>query len=167
DAVEAHGWRGYFFITTGFIGQSGFLARTQLRELRARGHVVGSHSHSHPLRMAACSETRLLEEWTHSAAILRDMLGEPIETASVPGGHHSGAVCRTAAEAGFLTLFTSQPTRRVAVIDGMRVIGRYALYRDTTAEAAARLSAGDRFESLQRAAGWMIKEACKKVGGRT
>jgi peptidoglycan/xylan/chitin deacetylase (PgdA/CDA1 family) len=166
DVVESHGWRGYFFITTAYIGRPGFLDVSQLRELRARGHIVGSHSHSHPLRMAACPVPRLREEWTQSAAILSDVLGEPIETASVPGGHHSDAVCRTAAEAGFATLFTSQPTRRVRQFDNLRVVGRYALYRDTGPDAAARLAAGDRLAALQRMAGWTAKEVCKKVGGR-
>src|SRR2546430_1924476 len=52
DALERFGWRGHFFATAAYIDRPGFLNRTELRALRSRGHVVGSHSYSHPLRMA-------------------------------------------------------------------------------------------------------------------
>src|SRR5437016_300230 len=51
DLLERHGWRGHFFITTDRIGTPGFLSAAQVRELHARGHVIGSHSASHPTRM--------------------------------------------------------------------------------------------------------------------
>src|SRR5882762_5740664 len=52
DELEQYGWRGHFFITTNWIGNRGFLDRQQIRELRNRGHVIGSHSCSHPSRMS-------------------------------------------------------------------------------------------------------------------
>jgi len=51
DRVEAHGWRAHFFVPTARIGERGFLGPEALRELAARGHVLGSHSHSHPAYM--------------------------------------------------------------------------------------------------------------------
>src|SRR5262249_33481635 len=119
-ALERHGWRGTFFITTGRLGQRGFLDARQLRELRARGHAIGSHSHTHPLRMADYSVARLSDEWERSTALLSDLLGEAVNSASVPGGHHSPQVFETAAAAGITTLFTSDPTRRERTVDGMR-----------------------------------------------
>jgi peptidoglycan/xylan/chitin deacetylase (PgdA/CDA1 family) len=47
-ALEARGWRGSFFITTGRIDTPGFLSTDQVRELAQRGHEVGSHSRTHP-----------------------------------------------------------------------------------------------------------------------
>ena len=55
DLLEGRGWRGHFFITTDRIGSPGFLTEAQLRELHRRGHIIGSHSCSHPTRMAALS----------------------------------------------------------------------------------------------------------------
>ena len=48
EALERRGWRGQFFVTSSRIGTPGFLAGEQLRELDRRGHLIGSHSHSHP-----------------------------------------------------------------------------------------------------------------------
>src|SRR5438045_896098 len=80
DALERRRLRGSFFITTNYIGTSGFLTRAALRDLHARGHVVGSHSCSHPLRMARLPTPRLLHEWRASHAALTDMLGSDVRT---------------------------------------------------------------------------------------
>src|SRR5437879_513325 len=50
--IEQFDWRGYFFVTTDWIGRPGFLNAAQICELDRRGHVMGSHSCSHPTRMA-------------------------------------------------------------------------------------------------------------------
>src|SRR5579872_3764563 len=49
DALERHGRRGCFFVTCNYIGTAGFVDRADIRALVERGHVVGSHSCSHPL----------------------------------------------------------------------------------------------------------------------
>ncbi len=165
EALERRGWRGHFFVTTGYIGRPGFLDAAGIRALRARGHVVGSHSHSHPLRMAHCTKARLHDEWRRSTAMLSDLLGEPVATASVPGGDHSDVVARTAVAAGIRLLFTSRPTSRVANIPDARVFGRYAIQRSTPAETAAALAAGDAAPRMRMLAMWTIKQAGKRVGG--
>ena len=48
--LENRDWRGHCFVSTDFIGARGFLSRAQIRELADRGHVIGSHSASHPSR---------------------------------------------------------------------------------------------------------------------
>src|SRR5919106_642654 len=63
EALEARGWRGHFFVTTGMIGGPGFLSREGVRELALRGHVVGSHSHSHPTYMARLPSEEIAREW--------------------------------------------------------------------------------------------------------
>src|SRR5688572_15916675 len=44
DRLEARGWRGHCFVTTDAIGTRGFLTAAQIRELDARGHIIGTHS---------------------------------------------------------------------------------------------------------------------------
>jgi len=39
--LEQRGWRGHCFVSTDFIGQRGFLTADQIRDLDARGHVIG------------------------------------------------------------------------------------------------------------------------------
>jgi hypothetical protein len=48
DELGRRGWRGHFFITTGRIASATFLAAGETRYLHGCGHVVGSHSHTHP-----------------------------------------------------------------------------------------------------------------------
>ena len=54
DLLEKYGWRGVFFVTTDRIGTPTFLNADHVRELHRRGHVIGSHSCSHPERMSCC-----------------------------------------------------------------------------------------------------------------
>src|SRR4051794_37105643 len=62
DSLEKRGLRGSFFITVNYIGTRGFVSKSQLIELRRRGHRIGSHSCSHPLRMGHCEWPRLIHE---------------------------------------------------------------------------------------------------------
>src|SRR4029077_10963083 len=52
DILEQFGWHGHFFVSTNYIGTRGFVSPAQIRTLRKRGHVIGSHSCSHPERMS-------------------------------------------------------------------------------------------------------------------
>src|SRR5207245_5689020 len=112
DRLEELGWRGHCFVTTGCIGRPGFLDRAQIRELRRRGHAIGSHSVSHPIRFNTYSWEQMLREWVDSRETLRNLLGEDVTVASVPGGYYSPRVAAAAAEAGFSALFTSEPETR-------------------------------------------------------
>jgi peptidoglycan/xylan/chitin deacetylase (PgdA/CDA1 family) len=166
DFLEAQGWRGHFFITTNFIDKSGFLSAEQVRSLHRRGHVIGSHSHSHPRRMSACDPDELLCEWRTSSAVLADLLGEPVTTASVPGGFYSRAVAEAAAQAGIRLLFNSEPTTRTHTVNGCLVAGRYTVYRGMSARAAAALAAGRKTSQVRQALYWNVKKFAKAVGGR-
>jgi peptidoglycan/xylan/chitin deacetylase (PgdA/CDA1 family) len=165
DALERHGFIGHFFITTNYIGARGFVADRDLRELRARGHVVGSHSCSHPLRMGHCSWPQLLDEWTRSRSMLADVLGEDVQVASVPGGDFAPQVAEAAARAGFTRLFTSEPTRHVHHAFGLTLLGRFTITRWTAADTAARLAAGEWLPCARQALVWNAKKISKRVGG--
>src|SRR5204862_350417 len=86
DGSARRPWPGHFFIATDLVGTPGFLDWDGIRALVAMGHVVGSHSCSHPDRMADLSWDQLLDEWSRSAAALSSELGQEVSTASVPGG---------------------------------------------------------------------------------
>ena len=164
--LESRGWRGHFFVTTDYIGAATFLAKEQIRDLHRRGHVIGSHSCSHPPRMSFCTREQLLEEWHKSCAVLADILGEPVTVASVPGGFYSRAVATTAAQAGIKVLFNSEPTSRPRTVEGCLVLGRYTVYRGMPAEAAAALAAGRLGPRWRQSFAWNVKKVAKAVGGR-
>jgi hypothetical protein len=73
----------------------------------------------------------MLAEWRVSSGILSDLLGEPIVTAAVPGGHISPVVTRTAADAGFRFLFTCEPTLTPWRDGDCRILGRYLVKTHT------------------------------------
>jgi len=167
DRLEALGWRGHCFVTTDQIGQPGFLTCAQIRELDARGHVVGGHSASHPPRFSACAPAEMLREWTRSRRTLEDILGHAVTTASLPGGYFSMQVAETAAEAGLRVLFTSEPATRVSANRGCLLVGRFTVRPRCLDDFSARivsLSAGTRGVEW---AGWNAKKVVKPLLGST
>lgn len=165
DRLERAGWRGYFHITTDRIGTPGFVTAADLRELHARGHVVGSHSRSHPPRMSSLPWDALLREWAISKAMLEELLGAPVTVASVPGGFCSREVILAADRAGIEVLFTSEPTSRFDWIRGCVVLGRYTIRRTTPAEVAAALATGALLPCWEQWAAWNAKKVLKRLGG--
>lgn len=159
------GWPGHFFVTTGCIGTAGFLDAAQIRSLRDGGHVIGSHSETHPMRMSACSGAQLEREWRESVRRLEDILGEAVTMASIPGGHYSRAVAAAAAEAGIRVLFTSEPVTRTRKVDGCLLIGRFSVQQGVSAESVAALVADHAVPRARLFLAWNGKKLLKAVGG--
>jgi peptidoglycan/xylan/chitin deacetylase (PgdA/CDA1 family) len=165
DRLEALGWRAHCFVVTDMIGQPGFLTRAQIQELDRRGHRFGSHSASHPARMSAWGEDDLVDEWARSRAVLQDIIGGPVVTASVPGGFFSRRVARAAAIAGVQTLMTSEPVTRPHYVAYCRVLGRFALRHYNRPEFAARLVDGAPWARWAAWADWNAKALIKPILG--
>jgi hypothetical protein len=165
DVLEARGLIGHFFVTTNYIGTRGFLTEGEIRTLARRGHVIGSHSRSHPLRMGHCSWPQLLDEWSDSCSILSEIIGRGVCDASVPGGDFAPQVAEAAAKAGITRLFTSEPTRDTRYEFGLTLAGRFAIQRWTSADTAAALAAGDWLPCARQAIVWSAKKVTKRVGG--
>lgn len=162
EALEGHGWRGQFFITTARLGTAGFLEAEEVSDLAARGHVIGSHSHSHPTYMGKLAPDELRGEWEMSREILAGILGAPPRTASVPGGFLSRDVIATAAAAGYELLFTSEPTAGVQR-GAITVRGRYTIWASTPASVAAAYARGDRLACSRLWLEWNAKKLAKTV----
>jgi peptidoglycan/xylan/chitin deacetylase (PgdA/CDA1 family) len=165
DALERRGFLGHFFVTTNYIGTRGFVTERDIRELSQRGHMVGSHSCSHPLRMGHCGWAQLLDEWSRSRSTLSDILGEDVRVASVPGGDFAPQVAEAAAKAGITRLFTSEPTRESRHAFGVTLSGRFTIQRWATAKTAAALAAGAWLPCARQAMMWNAKKATKRLGG--
>jgi hypothetical protein len=165
DALERHGLIGHFFITVDYIGAKGFVGERDVRELHARGHVVGSHSCSHPLRMGHCSWSQLLDEWGRSRAVLGALIAADVTVASVPGGDFSPLVAEAAARTGFTRLFTSEPVSAAKEVSGLRVQGRFTIRRGTDVARAVALARGDGLPCARQRIIWTAKKLTKRVGG--
>jgi peptidoglycan/xylan/chitin deacetylase (PgdA/CDA1 family) len=167
DRLETLGWRGHCFMTTDFIGTQGFLTAPQLRELDARGHVIGSHSASHPTRFSTLTAEQMREEWSRSRAVLEDILGRAVEVASVPGGYFSSGVARSADEAGLRTLFTSEPTTGPAVENQCALVGRFTIRRGHPAHIARKFVEPAPWTRCSAWATWNAKGLVKPLLGPT
>ena len=140
DELCRRGWRGHFFIATSLIGRRTFLDSGEIRQLRSAGHLIGSHSHTHPDIYRELDTGRMVVEWRQSCDILAQMLGEPCVAAAVPGGEISAAVLRSAGVSGLRYLFTSEPWLAPRIVSGCWVLGRYCAKASTTAGEIAELA---------------------------
>jgi peptidoglycan/xylan/chitin deacetylase (PgdA/CDA1 family) len=162
EAVERHGWRAHFFVTTARIATPGFLDEEGILELVRRGHGVGSHSHTHPTYMGRLRPAAIVDEWERSRAILAELLSEPPKLASVPGGFLSRAVVEGAAVAGYRVLMTSEPVARARADAGLLRIGRYTIWANTPAGRAGAIVRGARAPRARLWVGWNAKKLAKR-----
>lgn len=163
--LEAMNWRGHCFVTTDRIGRPGFLAKQHIRELHARGHVIGSHSVSHPRRFSACKWIEMVDEWEWSRRTLQDILGTDVTSASIPGGYFSRRVAQAARTAGLTMLFTSEPETRIRHIDGCAVFGRFTVRNGHRSDFVMRLAQGNAAVRYREWAIWNGKKTLKHVMG--
>ncbi len=163
--LEQRGWRGVFFVTTDHIDQPTFLTRADLRALRKAGHTIGSHTCSHPFRMGQLPPAIIQAEWSNSVAKLEDILGERVESASVPGGFYAPSVAKGASAAHIRWLFTSEPTAATHMESGCTILGRYSVYRGMNSHFAADLAAGKPSAIAMQAALWKAKKLAKTSAG--
>jgi peptidoglycan/xylan/chitin deacetylase (PgdA/CDA1 family) len=154
DELCRRGWRGHFFISTALIGRRTFLTSAEIRQLRSAGHLIGTHSHSHPDIYRDLSWEKMVVEWCQSADILAQLLGERCVSGSVPGGDASAEVFRSAAAGGLRYLFTSEPRLRPRIVSGCWVLGRFCAKISTPPEEIAQLI---RFE------GWASKRLIRDL----
>jgi peptidoglycan/xylan/chitin deacetylase (PgdA/CDA1 family) len=166
ETLEQFGAKGHFFVTTDRIASPGFLNENQIRELRGRGHLVGSHSCSHPLRMSRYRPEVLDREWSESVRELERILGEPVNTASLPGGYYCRNVAASAARAGIRELFTSEPVTAMGTVDGCSVFGRFVIQRGVPEQWLASLVSGRVWPRFECYALWNAKKLLKAAGGK-
>ncbi len=165
EMLDRLGWPGHFFVTAGYIDKPGFLTKQHIQDIHRRGHIIGSHSLSHPERMSFCSRKEISREWRQSLDLISDIIGSKTRVASVPGGFYSRKVAEQAAEAGVEALFTSEPTIRSHVVGGCLVLGRYTVQRWMSPAAVAALVSGQGFARSKQVLLWNVKKVSKRLGG--
>jgi len=98
--LEEYGFTGWFFVSSGRVGDRDvsrpdgkaapddgpFMTFDEMKDLRARGHVVGCHTHSHSRLADALGPARLVEEIAHSHRRLEQALDFPVDVFCWVGG---------------------------------------------------------------------------------
>ena len=136
--LENYNIRGIFFIATDSIGQPGFITSDQILDLDMRGHLIGSHSHTHR-RLSSIPKDEVYNEWEKSKNILESILGHEVTIASIPNGYQSDLVLLEAAKCGFTDMYTSTPTCRVTRKMSLDLYGRFVIMKDVSTAEINRL----------------------------
>lgn len=165
DVLARYGWRAHFFIATDYIGQKNYLSSSDIRLLQSAGHLIGTHTRSHPTMMSAMSWDTMVGEWRDSVARLEDILGGSVTVGSVPGGYYSEQVAKAASRVGLRALFTSVPTSSVRSVDNCRVFGRHAILAGIPHEREATLVQNHFLVRSRVRAAWIAKQAAKGLLG--
>lgn len=162
--LEKYGFRGVFFVSTDYIGTTGFLTFEQIKELDNRGHIIGSHSCSHPQDMTKLSEAQIKLEWKNSLEILKKTLGHPIEYASIPNGYLSKVIIECVNNTGIKYLYTSTPTTKIRKEQSFQMVGRYVIYKDMPTLKVVKITCSEKCRFMLFAK-WFILSIIKLVLG--
>lgn len=163
--LAERGWVGHCLVTTGQIGKPGFLHKQHIRELHEAGHLIGSHSVTHPPRFNTCSWEQLVSEWSQSRAELEDIIGAQVSVGSIPGGAYSREVVLAGREAGLTLMMTSEPETRRQLVDGCEVFGRFTLRANSPPDLSGRLVRQGESAQRQQWLAWNAKKLLKKSLG--
>jgi len=125
EALSRRGWKAHFFIITSRIGTRTFLDVSEIRYIRSQGHLVGSHSDTHPNIFKEQPFEDMVREWRISCDRLAQLLGEACPTAAVPGGDISRMVLASADAAGLSHLFTCEPRLTPDRVGRCWILGRF------------------------------------------
>lgn len=134
DMLEYYGRKGIFYVTTSCIGNDYFLTEDQIKDLDQRGHIIASHSHTHPNKISVLTKEQCLEEWLVSKSILERIVAHEVSVGSVPGGAVSDMVVDCMIEAGYKIIYTSEPTTKVVNRKGASLIGRFGVKKSTSVD---------------------------------
>ena len=131
--LESELHKATFFITAGWTGvRAGYMNWAQLRELAALGHEIQAHGLTHIL-LTNCTPEQLTAELRRSKQCLEDGLGLPVNAISMPGGRCNARVLAACAHEGYQAVYTSHPYAKTKYAEGVAVIGRAMVRRQTNA----------------------------------
>lgn len=111
DELQKRNMRATWFVVTGSIGESPkwpadgrpdgrLLDAAELREIKARGMEIGSHSVNH-VRLTELDDARLAGELVDSKVALEDLLGKPIGSFAYPYGAWNAHCAEAVQQAGY------------------------------------------------------------------
>jgi peptidoglycan-N-acetylglucosamine deacetylase len=95
EVLTRHDVRATFFL----IGRYANQRPDVVREIHKAGHIIGNHSHTHPLLIFK-SEAVLRQELSNCRAAIEDAIGKSVELFRPPFGGRRPAVLRIARELG-------------------------------------------------------------------
>ena len=163
--LENYGFRGLFFICPNYINQKGFLTSDQIIELEHNGHIIGSHSYTHPDNITVLSYQDEEMEWRNSLLKLEEILGHKVNSISIPNGYFEKRTLSILKEMNISEVYTSEPITKVKRYGNISVVGRFVVHSTVTNKEVVKLlsSRTKRFFLQSR---WLLLKIPKKLLGK-
>jgi hypothetical protein len=128
--LDEYNFKGIYFIPTFFIGKPGFLKKEDIIDLYKRGHLIGSHSHTHPIPLSFLNYKSQLIEWETSKSILEEIILDKITLAALPGGDSNFETFKILQDLGYLEIYTSYPdAKHLKKYNKLTIKGRICIMR--------------------------------------
>ncbi len=146
-ALVERGMTATFFVVTSWVGQLGYVTWDQLREMRAEGMDIQSHTRTHAY-FSELSPAEARDELVRSKAELDEALGQDTDQIALPGGFEpSRTRWSLLSESGFRTVATSRwgvNTGLVVGRGGCQRVRRCWAQGEPSVERFTRIVRGDR-----------------------
>lgn len=130
------GLKVYIFVPTCFISKgsdkSTYMSASQIKEFADEGHIVGSHSHTHPKNISLLSMNEIANEWKQSKEILENITDKEVVSGSIPGGFYSYSQLNIMKDLGYKEIFNSIPTFKEKNLGNVKIAGRFSIENHTT-----------------------------------
>ena len=106
DILERYGFKATFFITVDDISKERYMSWEQLSILYKNGHLIQSHTMTHPM-LGVCDERQITYELETSKKTIEDKIGALVKYLSLPFGSFDERVVKIAKDTGYKAIFTS------------------------------------------------------------
>ena len=147
EPLLERGLTAVFFVLAGKLGQTGYLARADVRELSRLGFGIGTHGLNH-VRWDELDRIALDEEITGSRRILEDVIGAPVADAGLPFGGYNRRVLQALTRLQFARVYSSDGRPRLS---GYMPIPQFSIRRQlSVSQVRAQLDNGLRVASRLR-----------------
>jgi hypothetical protein len=134
--LEYHGWKNYLKYGEGkkrfaiWSGDESQNVKDEIKYIHSLGHIVGTHSHTHPSPFCEIDERKMTSEVIDSKIILEELLKVKILTLAIPGGEVRHSTLKILAQA-FINIpyiYTSTPFKGTyKKINSCEFIGRLCI----------------------------------------
>lgn len=105
--LREFGLSATFYVTAGWVGTTGYMSPSQLRELHALGFEIGCHSMTHAY-LSDLGESDLKREIVDAKHRIEEIVQGTVDHFSCPGGRYHQPALAMARRAGFKTVTNSE-----------------------------------------------------------
>ena len=106
--LQAHNFKAVAYVVTGFVGQPGYVTRTQVLELAQYGIEIASHTVNHA-DLARTSPPMVMWELIASKKWLQDLVRHAVVDFAYPSGRFSAQVIAALQTTGYQSAATTMP----------------------------------------------------------